>query len=540
MRLRLPLVTQLSPTALLEQERPEDLTPPPGHQRKLRSSPEAARRRLLPCAPRAASEKPPPSYDDLPATAPLPPSRALPFQFEQDGDDEPPAVAAPPLPSPPPPLFGNPERFLHIESSRPRGLSAESFRMAVWTYSPKKKQSQATERTHARSYFNETVPNDIVGLAFGFLTISDLAIVSQVCRGWFFNADPWAYVEQHGWVPLGPLSRANRVMLRISVDDRFVAPELFRCIQFSCSHLSLELGGALAASQAIPPVSRTFVRGEWRLGEETPPLARLRSLALERPSVDDLRLLRERLLPRLPVISELRISQASLPVGAAGIVSLVQGTKLRELTLHKVPNITRGTLQSLFAGAPLLAIVTLEHCVFVADRAAALPSFNYATSAGNSTKHKVSLKAVADPASSTGFRVLEAHRAGDANPRRPSTSRETSSARFGQSSRFTAPPAVAASAADEPACISCLVLAHPCDTHGQLRHCFPNPFTPTGRGYIPTTAFAPAPMHSSVGVYQNYHPRPRPPRTAEPHGLSSALPATPFSPPSPRVLPRLP
>jgi hypothetical protein len=473
---RLNLVPPLSVAALEESARPltyDTLTgneprspidssfePPPENERKLRSSPEAARRRrTLPTALRMSqpdmySSCPPPlrhsatlaqvphvqdsSLDShylpnlVPAhTSPIEQRPAQEIVFEalsgpsaeySMDDSARPASPPPPLPAGSP---GAASRFLTTAASRPKGLTSEHFRMAVWTYSPKKmcKSTTPSDLMRNRSYLNESLTPDLVGLVFQHLLISELAVASQVCRGWFVSADPWAYVEQHGWVPLGPLTRATRVLLRVSIGDRHVAPELLRCLQFGCEHLTLELGSALAAAaQSFPP----FCSG--RLSESTPALIRLRSLQLDRPSADDLRLLRERLIPRIPFLSQVSVTRVSLPIGASEIPALVRGTRVRELCLFKVTNLTRNTLQALFAGCPNLAVIRLDQCAFMCDRPrndhlAPTPPRPHnldpysgtsgpqapfvAGRAAPASKLKVTARIISDAGSPLGFKVLD-------------------------------------------------------------------------------------------------------------------------------------
>jgi len=617
--------------------------PPPEHERKIRSSPEAARKRRT--LPTAIAEAPPPGYHSLPRR--LPPAIVAreialalgdlgdaeendattdtqrPEQPDSTGDSRvatpPPQVATAPAstgqhpqaaavansdaftPPPPPPAGqgGATNRFLALESARPRGVTTDNFRMAVWTYSPKKPAKKAhnsqpaspvednvstrpvpspiplaasstspavTTATAAaataaetaqasapRSYLNTTLPPEVFEIAFGFLPISDLAIASQVCRAWFVAADPWAYTEQHGWVPLGPLSRAAAIVLRVAPHDQRVTPDLLRCIKFSCTRLTLELGGSVAAAAAaLPPVvfqRRDAASGDVTLGEETPPLTQLRALRLERPSPEDLRLLKQRLIPRTPVLADLRVSRVSLPVGAHELIDLVRGTKLRELRLQRVSNITRSTLAGMFTGCPALAVVHLDQCTFVGDRAppsgahtqqqqrprpsltptgvAPSPPTHRAGDSGASvsapsTKHRISGRVVAarqgfsrsSSPQGAPYRVLEmiAHGEADARPQRSGGAGGVNSARG---------PGMAAQQRHGAQCMACVVQGSPCDEH-----------RPPGPADQHRSPAVPAP-----GGFSRFHGVPAPPTAA------FQLPATAREDvrgPHPRHLPHAP
>jgi hypothetical protein len=538
--------------------------PPPEDARKLRSSPEAARKRQT--LPAAVANAPPPGYHSVPRR--LPPTvmaREIALALGEltdaprprsDGgeDDDDHGTTATDSPQrytdatqslstprgqssalghveaaatagdtddfapPPPPPAGQDgaasSRFLASETGRPRGVAstADNFRLAVWTYSPRKKQRNAAAATVAAddadddtsftpspvaapSYLNTSLPPEVFDIAFGFLSISDLAIASQVCRAWFVAADPWAYTEQHGWVPLGPLSRATHILLRIAPHDQRVTPDLLRCIKFGCKRLTLELGGSVAAAAAALPAlvtapRRTPARSGYHdvteaveLSDETPPLIQLRELCLERPSPEDLRILKQRLLPRTPVLAELRLNRVSLPVGAREIVDLVRGTKVRELRLQRVTNVTRSTLHGLFQGAQALAVLHLEQCVFVGDRerggghqrppppalggsarprpsltptgiAPMPPSINASVSAP-SAKFRVTGRIVAARAGSSAavYRVLEMVQHGGGAEARggPRTARK---------------PSAAAELPGGP-CMACMLQGVPCDEHEQ-------------------------------------------------------------------------
>lgn len=113
---------------------------------------------------------------------------------------------------------------------------------------------------------------DVVFSALSFLSTGELAIASQTCTAWFLLADPWVFLEHYGWVPLGPLSRASRVSLRLSRADNDVAPELFTALSQTVEHLQLEFVGG------VPLCDRSSM----------PHLTRLKSLELLRPSQHDI------------------------------------------------------------------------------------------------------------------------------------------------------------------------------------------------------------------------------------------------------------
>jgi hypothetical protein len=105
------------------------------------------------------------------------------------------------------------------------------------------------------------VPRDVLQMALSFLPTGDLAIASQTCAAWFLMADPWVFLEHYGWVPLGPLSRARSVKLRLAAADAEVVADVFSTLQHKCVSLQLEFVGGVPTWATPTPNSSVAAVG---------------------------------------------------------------------------------------------------------------------------------------------------------------------------------------------------------------------------------------------------------------------------------------
>jgi hypothetical protein len=315
----------------------------------------------------------------------------------EDDDDEPPPVEERQLRmslSPVPQRLAVPRnrrqppggRYLDDATMNPRVL-ADRFRMSVWRYSPTKARRSAAEP----SYLHRELPRDIISVIFSYVPIADLAVASQTCSGWFILADPWLYLEHSGWVPLGPMSRAESVALRLCPTDALVTPDIFAALRFSCARLTLQLGSTHTASLPLTAAAARLL----------PPLVSLRAVCLDSPSLDDLRTFCATLLPRMPALSHLTLCRASFPINAMDLVAAVRGSTLTFLGLSRVTNVSGVTVVQLFRAAPSLAIVQLDSCL--------VPPRRSCSKAPNAAKLRVSC--VARATRDRGFTVDRGGRA---------------------------------------------------------------------------------------------------------------------------------
>lgn len=284
-------------------------------------------------------------------------------------------------------------------SSLPAGVSAGNKAVATAAAPPHSNNSLIAT---AADTFNQRLPVELVVHILEYLRISDLAVASLTCRSWFFLADPWCFLEHHGWIPMGPLTKASHVALRCAQADDYVTKELLSCLAHRCRSLTLDMGlhGAGApllisptttTAAATPPldddhsatmaVGTAFVAPPRRSsgggtadGEDDVQLKALRTLSLNRPSIPELMNCRVALLPACVGLTKLVLTRVSLPIPGTPLLEFFRGdhrlragpammaATLRTLELNRVGHITSGTLHSVFRAAPQLETIVLEVC----------------------------------------------------------------------------------------------------------------------------------------------------------------------------------